>query len=153
MGSDLTRLVLDTKLGAYLLDPADTAYSLPDLLRRHVGMELATDGAAAVGQLDLDGTSVDESQIVAREALAVSRIAVPLLESLEANGLTTLNDDIEVPLVRVLAHMEHLGVGVDVEVLRSLNASLTAECETERAAIVAAARRPGSHLLARLPSV
>jgi len=139
MGSDLTRLVLDTKLGAYLLDPADTAYSLPDLLRRHVGMELATDGAAAVGQLDLDGTSVDESQIVAREALAVSRIAVPLLESLEANGLTTLNDDIEVPLVRVLAHMEHLGVGVDVEVLRSLNASLTAECETERAAIVAAA--------------
>ena len=139
IGSDLTRLVLDTKLGAYLLDPADTAYSLADLLRRHAGMELAADGAAAIGQLDLDGTSVDESQVVARDALAVSRIASPLLESLDANGLSALNDDIEVPLVRVLARMEHLGVGVDVGVLRALNASLTAECETERAAIVAAA--------------
>src|SRR5690606_34559829 len=128
---------------AYLLDPADTAYSLVDLLRRHTGMELAGaesagDGATQ-GQLDLDGTAVAESQRVAREALAVARVAAPLIESLDAHGLTSLNETIEVPLVRVLARMEHVGVGVDVDVLRALNASLTEECETERAAIVAAA--------------
>ncbi len=139
LGHDLRGLVLDTKLAAYLLDPADTAYSLVDLLRRHAGMELAEEGASAQGQLDLDGTSVEESQLIGRQALAVSRVAGPLQESLEAHGLTSLNDSIEVPLVRVLAKMEHLGVGVDVQVLRDLNASLTAECETERAAIVAAA--------------
>ncbi|HMX08999.1 MAG TPA: DNA polymerase, partial [Microthrixaceae bacterium] len=143
LGLDLTRLTLDTKLAAYLLDPADTAYSLVDLLRRHTGMELAGaesagDGATQ-GQLDLDGTAVAESQRVAREALAVARVAAPLIDSLDAHGLTSLNDSIEVPLVRVLARMEHLGVGVDVDVLRALNASLTEECETERAAIVAAA--------------
>ena len=143
LGLDLTRLTLDTKLAAYLLDPADTAYSLVDLLRRHTGMELAGaesagDGATQ-GQLDLDGTAVAESQRVAREALAVARVAAPLIDSLDAHGLTSLNESIEVPLVRVLARMEHLGVGVDVDVLRALNASLTEECETERAAIVAAA--------------
>ena len=143
LGLDLTRLTLDTKLAAYLLDPADTAYSLVDLLRRHTGMELAGaesagDGATQ-GQLDLDGTAVAESQRVAREALAVARVAAPLIDSLDAHGLTSLNETIEVPLVRVLARMEHLGVGVDVDVLRALNASLTEECETERAAIVAAA--------------
>jgi len=143
LGLDLTRLTLDTKLAAYLLDPADTAYSLVDLLRRHAGMELAGaesagDGATQ-GQLDLDGTAVAESQRVAREALAVARVAAPLIDSLDAHGLTSLNETIEVPLVRVLARMEHLGVGVDVDVLRALNTSLTEECETERAAIVAAA--------------
>ncbi len=139
LGHDLTRLTLDTKLAAYLLDPADTAYSLVELLRRHAGLELATDDASAQGQLDLDGTAVEESQLVARQALAVARVTGPIAESLEAHGLTALDEEIEVPLVRVLAQMEHLGVGVDVEVLRKLNASLTAECEAERAAIVEAA--------------
>jgi len=138
---DLTRLVLDTKLAAYLLDPADTAYSLVELLRRHTGMELAAEGAASLGQLDLDGTAVAESQLVAREALAVAVLTGPLLESIDAHGLTDLNETVEVPLVRVLARMEHVGVGVDVDVLRELNRSLTEECETERAAIVAAAGR------------
>lgn len=139
LGSDLTRLTLDTKLAAYLLDPADTAYSLVDLLRRHTGMELAGSGAAPQGQLDLDGTAVGESQVVGREALAVSVLAAPLSASLVAHGLSALNDTVEVPLVRVLARMEHAGVGVDVAVLRELNASLGAECEAERAAIVEAA--------------
>jgi len=35
--------------------------------------------------------------------------------------------------------MEHVGIGVDVEVLRGLNAALTAECDAERAAIIEAA--------------
>ena len=136
LGLDLTRLTLDTKLAAYLLDPADTAYSLTDLLRRHAGMELAGDGDVPEGQLDLTGDAVDPSQVIGREALAVARVVPPLSESLAAQGLTNLNDTVEVPLVRVLARMEHLGVGVDVEVLRKLNDELTAECESERAAIV-----------------
>ena len=64
----------------------------------------------------------------------------PLAESLRgATASTRLNDEVEVPLVRVLARMEHLGIGVDVEVLTELNDSLTAEAESERAAIIEAA--------------
>ena len=139
LGADITRLTLDTKLAAYLLDPAETIYGLPELLRRHAEMELATDGGAPEGQLDFEGTSVAVSQLVGREALAVAYVDEPLCASLDAHGLTTLNATVEVPLVRVLARMEHLGVGVDVTVLRGLFDELTAEAERERAAIVEAA--------------
>ena len=110
VGLDLTGLTVDTKLAAYLLDPADTAYSLADLLRRHAGLELA--GLEPVGrepvpqgQLDLDVTAVDEARRVGRDALAVLRVAPPIAESLTVHGLSRLNDTVEVPLVRVLARM------------------------------------------------
>ncbi len=139
LGADVERLSLDTKLAAYLLDPADTIYGLGELLRRHVEMELADDGATPEGQLDFDGGSVAVSKTCGREALAVAHLAEPLRSSLAAHGLTSLNDQIEVPLVRVLARMEHLGVGVDRAVLASLNDSFTAEAEHERAAVIEAA--------------
>ncbi|MEZ5343413.1 MAG: DNA polymerase [Acidimicrobiales bacterium] len=45
------------------------------------------------------------------------------------NGLTTLHDDIEIPLVGVLARMEVVGVGVDRDGLERLRADMTAEVE------------------------
>jgi len=139
LGLDLTGLTVDTKLAAYLLDPADTLYGLPELLARHAGAEIADEGSVPSGQLDFGGTTVTAAQATARQALAVAHLVEPLSESMTAQGLAQLNHDIEVPLVRVLARMEHTGIGVDVDVLKALNASLTAEAESERAAIVEAA--------------
>ena len=138
---DLTRLTLDTKLAAYLLDPADTDYSLDALLQKHLGAELAKSEAEATGQLDLglDDGGTPTGTEAARSALAAALLAPRLLESLEAQGLADLNRRIEVPLVRVLARMEHVGIGVDVSVLEQLRTELTAECETERAAVIEAA--------------
>jgi DNA polymerase I len=136
---DVDSLVLDTKLAAYLLDPADTAYGLAELVGRHTRFELSGDGVVADGQLDFGGTEAGAPIQAAREALAVAHLVEPLAAALDAQGLATLNRTIEVPLVRVLARMEHLGVGVDLGVLRALNDSLTAEAERERAAIVEAA--------------
>lgn len=139
LGHDLTRLTIDTKLAAYLLDPADTLYGLPELLLRHADAELADEGTVPSGQLDFGGTTIAASHQTAREALAVAHIVEPLTASMAAQGLAGLNDSVEVPLVRVLARMEHVGIGVDVDVLKGLNDSLTLEAETERAAIVDAA--------------
>jgi DNA polymerase-1 len=60
----------------------------------------------------------------------------PLHAALDAQGLRSLHDEIEVPLVGVLARMEDLGVGVDVDELRRLRDRLLADCERLRAAIV-----------------
>jgi DNA polymerase I len=136
---DLTRLVLDTKLAAYLLDPSDVTYGLAELVRRHTRFELSDDGVVPEGQLDFGGNEIGAATLAAREALAVAHLFDPMTTALEAQGLARLNSEVEVPLVRVLAHMEHVGVGVDLDVLRSLNASLTADAERERAAIIEAA--------------
>ncbi|CAB4749317.1 unannotated protein [freshwater metagenome] len=139
LGHDITRLKLDTKLAAYLLDPADVNYDLPALLLKHAQAELAQEGTIPAGQLDFGESELLVSQQPARMALAVAFLSEPLSASLEAQGLTALNEQIEVPLVRVLARMEYLGIGVDVGVLKDLNDSLTAVAEAERAAIQDAA--------------
>ena len=71
-------------------------------------------------------------QLAARRALAVDRLGGPLSEALDARGLRALNDEIEVPLVRVLARMEIVGVGVDVVELRRLSDELIARCDELR---------------------
>ena len=54
--------------------------------------------------------------------------------ALSARGLSPLYDDIERPLVRVLARMEEVGIRVDEDYLRTLTKHLTEEArqlETE----------------------
>ncbi|HTO00158.1 MAG TPA: DNA polymerase I [Microthrixaceae bacterium] len=136
---DMTGLLLDTKLAAYLLDPADTSYELRDLTRRYLTAELADEGVTPAGQLDFGESTISVAQKSARDALGAAVLAKPLLEALEAQGLARLNDEIEVPLVRVLAKMEHRGIGVDIDVLKNLNSELTSQADAERAAIIEAA--------------
>jgi DNA polymerase I len=130
LDADVRTLALDTMLAAYLLDPAESRYLLEDLLLRYANLELPMGGAAAAqGQLDLDGDDVDPAVEAGRRALAVARLTPPIAAALDAQGMRALHDDIEVPLVRVLARMEDVGVGVDADELRRLHAELGAECD------------------------
>ncbi len=135
-GVDMRRLVFDTRLAAYLLNPAETAYDLGELLKRYTEFEMP-ESAAALGQLDLDGTDEDLMDEPARHALAVDRLTEPMGEALSAQGLGELNDELEVPLVRVLARMEQCGIAVDREALVRIRDELTAETEQFRAAVIA----------------
>lgn len=120
-------ITADTAIASYLLDPSETNYELADMVLRYTDFELPTEGAAAVGQLDFGNDAVDTSLVAARNALGVDRLIAPLREAMDAQGLTSLNDDIEVPLVAVLARMEAFGVGVDVTELQRLRDHLTSE--------------------------
>lgn len=135
---DLRDLRVDTELAAYLLDPADNRYDLGEMLLRYVGMELPESGPPD-GQLDLEGDQEDPAAQPCRAALAIDRLVEPLREAMEAQGLATLHDDLEVPLVRVLARMEHLGIGVDPEALTRIRDELTEETEGFRQQVVDAA--------------
>jgi DNA polymerase I len=131
-GVDIGTLRLDTMIAAYLVDPAESRYVLAELLERYAQLRLPEGDGVAEGQLDFASVgddAVPPSQDAARRALAVARLSVPLSEALEARGLSRLNDDVEVPLIRVLARMEVVGVGVDVDELRRLNDQLGSQCE------------------------
>ncbi len=143
LGLDLGGLRIDTTLAAYLLDPAESSYLLADLLKRYALLELPEDGSAPEGQLDL-GTeeAVPVSLRTARIALGTRKLAVPLLAAMDAQGLRWLNDELETPLVRVLAKMEDVGVRVDVGVLTNLRDRLTAEAEELREKITEDAGHP-----------
>ncbi len=141
LGIDPRSLSLDTMLAGYLLDPAEARYLLADLLRRYADFEFPSDDEEAIaeGQLDFDNLDVDATspaQEAARRALAVDRLMRPMAAALDSQGLTELNETIEVPLVRVLAKMENLGIGVDRAELQALRDQLAADTDRLRQAVV-----------------
>src|SRR5262249_56789216 len=97
-----------------------------DLLARYTGDSFPVE-ATPEGQLDLDGGGVDEAVVAGRHALAVSRLAPALEAALDKQGMKRLYDEIENPLVAVLARMEETGIGVDAVELRRLHERLTSE--------------------------
>lgn len=127
LGIDLRGLVLDTAIAAYLIDPAQNRYSLADLVTKFSNVRFPDDAAANSGQLDLDATGVDDAQRSGRNALATHHVSEELLRALDAQGMRALYDDMENPLVRVLARMEFLGIAVDREQLKSIAVRLTNE--------------------------
>ena len=144
-GVDPVNLRLDTMLAAYLLDPSGDRYDLADMLSRFTGLELPGSDSPA-GQLGLgldddDSGAVTPAVEAGRAALATDRLAAPLREALAAQGLADLHDDVEAPLVRVLAHMEHVGIGVDPDALARIRDELAAETDEMRTAVIDAAGR------------
>ncbi len=126
----LDGITLDTAIAAYLIDPAEARYDLPDLIEKYTRWARPGDDAAGAGQLDLEGTSRSDAELAGRDALAVHHLVEPIRASLAAQGMDELYSTIENPLVMVLAKMEHVGVAVDIEELEALNGKLSGEVES-----------------------
>ena len=139
-GIDMRDPLIDTMLAAYLLDPADARYDLSDLAGRYAGIDPPSH-APQEGRLDLGGDATEPPEQAGWAALAIDRLVLPLREALAAQGLDRLNDEVEVPLVRVLARMEHLGIGVDRSVLETIRHELDTEAEELRREVLADAGR------------
>ena len=139
-------LTLDTAIAAYLIDPAEARYTLADLIEKYTRYARPSDDAAGAGQLDLDGTSLGDAELAARDALAVNALAEPIVASMDAQGMAELYRSIENPLVLVLAKMEHVGIGVDVDELRALGKRLADEVQTLQAELREVAGRDDLNL-------
>ncbi len=123
-GWPLRGLVVDTALVAFLGLPGQRSYDLADLVLRFLGRELRAQAADAAVQLSLDGG--DEEQLGSDETIrarAVLDLAEALESQLDDKGGRTLFDEVELPLVGVLASMERAGIAVDTERLENLEAS------------------------------
>ena len=145
-GVELRGLTLDTAIAAYLIDPAEARYALPDLIEKYTKFARPSDDVAGSGQLDLDGSSLSDADVAGRDALAVHMLAEPIVASMEAQGMAELYASIENPMVLVLAKMEHVGIGVDVDELRRLNKQLSDEVQSLGAELRAVAGRDDLNL-------
>jgi DNA polymerase-1 len=136
LGVDVADLDMDTAVAAYLLDPSSGRYKLEDVLEARLGLTLGSGGPVPAGQLDL-GTAEggEQSAGAARGAVAVGLLVGPLREALGASGLERLYDEVERPLVRVLARMEVTGIRVDTAELRRIMKELVSECNSLEARI------------------
>jgi len=126
-GIDLRGLAFDTALASYVIRPAGGSQSLPDVAARTLGLSI--DGAESTaskpdqGTLDFEAAGPD-IDAAGRRAVAIARLVAPLSEQLNAGQGSGLLEDVELPLVRVLARMEDAGIRVDVPYLEELGESL-----------------------------
>ncbi len=124
---DLRGLAFDTALASYVIRPTGVSRTLSNIAGRNLGIEIDGDtadgGSAAQRMLDFEASGPD-LEAFGRRAVAVARLVEPLTDQMVAKGGRELFEQVELPLVRVLARMEGAGIGVDVSYLEELGESL-----------------------------
>lgn len=125
-GAPMAGLAFDVPLAAFLLNPARRSVAVEDLAREHLLERPRPTGALLEG--GATEASVDTAaQAGAQEADLVLRLAAPLRARLEEEGVASAYDQVELPLVEVLADMERAGVKVNQAFL----AEQSSEMETQ----------------------
>jgi DNA polymerase I len=140
-GIDVLNLSLDTAIVAYLVNPSRSSYTLSAVALDVLGAE-PQGSSESDGQFDFGGVAgADKLRSCAESALFTAALAQPLRQQLVEIANEALYTDIENPLVRVLAKMEHVGIAVDRVVLTDIRDRLTAETHELTAALHSIAGR------------
>ncbi|MDQ6418386.1 DNA polymerase I [Paenibacillus sp. LHD-117] len=130
-GLTLGGAACDVQLAAYLLNPTDTQLSLSAINERlgqsGVPSDEAVYGKGAKFKVP-DGEALYRH--LALKADAVRRLVPVVTEELSRTGMSNLYFDLEQPLSRVLAGMEHQGIKVEREELEKLGKSLESQLTT-----------------------
>jgi len=101
----------DPMLYSYLLDPTYSSYSLAEVALRKFNLKLSGNLAEAA---DVAG-----------------RLGSALRQEIDEQGLTSVYEEIDAPLVPVLARMEDAGVKIDLGALEQMSAKLQREAATK----------------------
>jgi DNA polymerase-1 len=109
-GINLRGVQHDPLLYGYLLDPTYSTYGLREVALRRFNLKLAGS--------------------VAEAADITLRLTEKLREQVEAADLMKIYDEIDLPLVAVLARMEDAGIKIDCDVLAEMSKRLDRECAT-----------------------
>jgi DNA polymerase-1 len=134
---------LDTELASRLLLSSRREHSLADVARERIGVEVPPSPASAgKGTGDPATFPVEETAAHAGAAATVlPDLATALRGALEAEGLARLHDEVERPLVPVLAGMEAIGIAVDSAAMGAMSAEFGAAMQDLEGRIHAAAGR------------
>ncbi|MEU4554725.1 DNA polymerase I [Micromonospora violae] len=129
-GWQLTGIVRDTQIAAYLARPDQRSYDLTDLALRYLHRELRVDVPES-GQLTLDG--LGDEGVAEQNLMLQARATLDLADAIDAElsrdgeQSARLMAGVELPLMRVLATMESTGIAADTDYLSELEAHFAAE--------------------------
>ena len=125
-GLSIGALRMDTKIGAYLLDPSSGNYSIDSLCDTYLGRKPDIEPAASEDHsVELPAYLSDSISGVAADTLCTFILSRHLEQLLAKEGMTDLCRDVELPLVEVLARMEYVGIAVDRESLGEISMNLS----------------------------
>lgn len=142
-GIKLGGIVFDSMLASYLLYPDGRQHGLDALAAQELGhhtIPITNLIGQGKDQKAMSAVPLADIAVYAAEDADIAwRLYQHFLPQLEARRLIGVLEDIEVPLIAVLAAMELAGITLEVGVLAGLNQSLTKRIRKLRADIQAAA--------------
>ncbi len=129
IGITLAAPYVDTMVADYLLHPNRRDHQLDTLALELLGHRLGahkTEQAAPTSLFDNTAASSEEET---ESATVIAKITPIMLERLEEQGSLTLFQEVEMPLVPILAEIERNGFLLDVEGLHGLSKELEHELD------------------------
>ncbi len=137
-GIDMEGIAADTLLESYLIDP-DQPHNLDALALKYLGhANISYSDVAGSGKSQISFAEVTiekATQYSAEDADVTLRLHQKLAPEVEKRGAQKLYQQVEVPLIEVLAEMEYYGVLVDEKALRAMSKELDTEMKTAELAI------------------
>ncbi len=126
-GIHLSAPYYDTAVAHYLVQPEQGHHysRLADSELSYYTISVNTKGKNGVSQLTID----EVAQISCEAADIALQLIDKLNKKIADNGMMQLLNDIELPLIEVLADMEITGIRVDVEALNEFSKTLTAQMQ------------------------
>jgi DNA polymerase I len=127
-GFHVAGMTFDTMLASFLLESSQRTLGLKDIVFKRFGIEMTpiTDligrgkNQVSIGQIAIPLVG----EYAAADADMTFRLVAELTAELDASGLRHLLDDVEMPLVPVLAAMERAGIGLNVDYLHQMSGTL-----------------------------
>ncbi|MDL2233539.1 DNA polymerase I [Ruminococcaceae bacterium OttesenSCG-928-L11] len=114
-GFEIPNVVFDCEIAAYILNPTSSDYSIGKLAGEYAVVPVSFDD-----MLGLHGDLI-------ADCAAFPTLSDKLSDLIGKNGQTSLLHDIELPLARVLADMEHVGIAIDADGLTAFGDKLDIE--------------------------
>jgi DNA polymerase I len=133
-GVMLAGVVMDTMVASYLTDASRLRHNLDDLSLHYFNhkkipiSELIGTGSKSI---TFDRVPVDKAaEYACEDADMTYRLAETLTPLLEKDGLNSLFDTVELPLIHVLAGMEMKGIAIDERQFASLQTEISENLKT-----------------------
>lgn len=113
----------DASVAAYLINPLKGEYPFDDIAKDHLGIMLP-------GNADfVNKEKEDYVGLACHQAYVALLAKEPLEKKLKETGMNTLFEDIEMPLIFVLADMEQEGICMDASALKEYGQKLAVSIE------------------------
>lgn len=139
----LQGIVFDTMIASYLLNPEKRNHNLDDIAFEYLSYKTITTSeviGSGKEQITMDQADVAKvCKYACQDADISFRLADVMEPRLKEGALSELLQDIEIPLLYVLAEMEWNGIGLNTHLLHEMSDTLTAKLQQIEKEIYASA--------------